>query len=187
LKRTTKETNITAKIKLYSKGESNIDTKVGFLNHMLQTFSKHSLIDIDLICDGDIYVDDHHSVEDSAIVLASTIKEQLFPIKNINRFSSNTIVMDEAAIECCIDISNRPFLVFEMPLEGKVGTFDIELVEEFFRSFAFNLGINLHLIYKRGKNKHHIVECAFKALAITLRNAIEINNKVGVPSTKGIL
>jgi len=185
--RKTKETNITAIVNIYGKGQSKINTRVGFLDHMLESFSKHSLIDIKLDCDGDTHIDDHHSVEDSAIVLAKAIRQDLFPISNINRFASSTIVMDEAAIECGIDISNRPFLVYDIDIDGKIGDFDVELSEEFFRAFAFNLGITLHLIYKRGKNKHHIIECAFKALAITLKNAMEKNNTLGVPSTKGSL
>jgi imidazoleglycerol-phosphate dehydratase len=185
--RKTKETDITSNINIYGKGISNIDTGVGFLDHMLESFSKHSLIDIDLKCDGDIHIDDHHSVEDSAIVLAQSIKKDLFPISNINRFASSTVVMDEAGVECSLDISNRAFLVYDIQLEGKIGTFDTELVEEFFRAFAFNLGITLHIIFKRGKNKHHIVECAFKALALSLRYAMSKNDTVGIPSTKGSL
>jgi len=185
--RKTKETNITVKVDIYGSGKYNINTKIGFFDHMLESFSKHSGIDIDLVCDGDLHIDGHHSVEDSAIVLASAIKKQLFPISNVNRFSSKSIVMDEACIECNIDLSNRAFLVFELPIEGKIGNFDVELVEEFFRAFVFNLGITVHLIYKRGKNKHHIVECSFKALAISLRYAMKKNSNIGVPSTKGIL
>jgi imidazoleglycerol-phosphate dehydratase len=185
--RETKETNITSTINIYGKGDANINTGVGFLDHMLESFSKHSLIDINLECEGDIHIDDHHSVEDSAIVLANAIKQDLFPISNINRFSSVDIVMDEACINCAIDISNRAFLVYDIDIDGKVGSFDVELVEEFFRAFAFNLGITLHIIYKRGKNKHHIIECAFKAVAIALRYAMAKNELVGIPSTKGSL
>lgn len=185
--RETKETQITSSVNIYGSGKSNIDIDVGFLKHMLEAFSKHSLIDIDLTCKGDTYIDDHHSVEDSAIVLAKAIKEDLFPIHNINRFASKTIVMDEAAIECCIDISNRAFLVYDIDIDGKIGTFDVELAEEFFRAFAFNLGLTLHIIYKRGKNKHHIIECAFKAVAIALRFAMAKNEDLGIPSTKGSL
>ena len=185
--RNTKETQITAKVNIYGKGRANINTGVGFLDHMLESFSKHSLIDIDLYCKGDIHIDDHHSVEDSAIALAGAIKQDLFPVKNINRFASHTMVMDEAAVECGIDISGRAFLVFELGIVGKIGTFDVELVEEFFRAFAFNLGITLHIVQKRGKNQHHIVECSFKALAFTLREAMSVNEKVGIPSTKGTI
>ena len=185
--RKTKETDISVKVNLYGSGKYNIKTKIGFFDHMLEALSRHSMIDMDITCDGDTHIDFHHSVEDVAITLAKAIRKDLFPINNINRFANKIVVMDEACMECSIDISNRAFLVFDLPISGLIGTFDVELVEEFFRALAFNLGITLHLIYKRGANKHHIVECAFKSFAMCLRDAISLNEKNGVLSTKGII
>jgi len=185
--RETKETKIEIAINLYGKGVSNINSGVGFLDHMLEAFSKHSGIDLDLKCVGDTHIDDHHSVEDIGIVIGQAINKSLYPIKNIERYGNATVVMDEASISCDIDISNRPFLVFELPIDGKVGNFDCELVEEFFRAFTLNSSITMHLIYNRGKNRHHIIEGAFKALAVSLRRAITINNNMGIPSTKGVI
>lgn len=185
--RTTKETDIKVKLELYGKGETNISTGVGFLDHMLDAFGRHSNINLDIICKGDVHIDDHHSVEDVAIVLAKTLHKAVYPVKNIERYGNATVVMDEASVSCDIDISNRGFLVFDLPIGGKVGDFDVELVEEFFRAFAMNFPITLHLIYNRGTNKHHIVEVAFKALAVALRRALTINANAGIPSTKGVL
>ena len=185
--RKTKETQIEVKLNLYGKGESNIDTGVGFFDHMLEAFTKHAHIDMEVYCKGDTHIDDHHTVEDVGIVIAQALREAIYPVKSIERFGNATVVMDEASITCDIDLSNRGFLVFELPIGGKVGEFDVELVEEFFRAFAFNLPLTLHLIYNRGKNKHHIIEAAFKALAVALRRAVAVNENAGIPSTKGVL
>ena len=185
--RQTKETQISVKVSLYGTGKANIDTGVGFYDHMLEAFTKHSHIDMEVTCKGDTHIDDHHSVEDVAIVIAQALKKEIYPIERIERFGNATVVMDEASVSCDIDLSNRGYLVFELPIEGKVGTFDVELVEEFFKAFAFNLPLTLHLIYNRGKNKHHIIEGAFKALAVSLRRAVSINENAGIPSTKGVL
>lgn len=185
--RTTKETDIKVKLELYGKGETNISTGVGFLDHMLDAFGRHSNIDLDISCKGDVHIDDHHSVEDVAIVLAKTLHKAVYPVKNIERYGNATVVMDEASVSCDIDISNRGFLVFDLPIGGKVGDFDVELVEEFFRAFAMNFPITLHLVYNRGTNKHHIAEAAFKALAVALRRALTVNANAGIPSTKGVL
>ncbi len=185
--RTTKETDIKVKLELYGKGETNISTGVGFLDHMLDAFGRHSNINLDISCKGDVHIDDHHSVEDVAIVLAKALHKAVYPVKNIERYGNATVVMDEASVSCDIDISNRGFLVFDLPVGGKVGDFDVELVEEFFRAFAMNFPITLHLVYNRGTNKHHIVEAAFKALAVALRRALTINANAGIPSTKGVL
>jgi imidazoleglycerol-phosphate dehydratase len=187
IERNTKETKIKASLNLYGEGKYNIDTKIGFFNHMIESMTKHSIMDLELTCDGDIEVDYHHSVEDSGIVIGKLLNDELFPIESIERFGEASIVMDEACVECVIDISNRPFLVFELPDEAKVGEFDCELVEEFFRALVLNASITVHLIFKRGKNKHHIIEAAFKAFAVALRRAIAKNDRVKVPSTKGIL
>ena len=185
--RTTKETDITISLDLNGLGKSNISTGVGFLDHMLESFSKHSLIDLDITCKGDTHIDDHHSVEDVGIVLGSLVAEALYPIEKVERFGSANIVMDEACVSCDIDLSNRPFLVFELDVAGKVGQFDTELVEEFFRAFVLNARISTHIIQLRGKNKHHIIEGAFKSLAVALRRATAKNDRVGIPSTKDVL
>jgi imidazoleglycerol-phosphate dehydratase len=187
VKRETKETQITVKLELYGKGMAKIDTGVGFFDHMLEAFTKHAHIDLEVTCKGDTHIDDHHTVEDIGIVIGQALKEAIYPVKSIERFGNATVVMDEASVSCDIDLSNRGFLVFELPIGGKVGEFDVELVEEFFRAFAFNLPLTLHLIYNRGRNKHHIVEAAFKALAVALRRAVTINENAGIPSTKGVL
>jgi len=185
--RKTKETNISAKLNLYGKGKSEIKTGIGFFDHMLEAFTKHSYMDLEIECDGDTEVDDHHSVEDTGIVIGKLLYKCLYPVKNIERYGNATVVMDEASVTCDIDISNRPYLVFDLPIEGKVGQFDVELVEEFFRALVFNAGITMHLVCNRGKNKHHIIEASFKALAVALRRAIITNERAGIPSTKGML
>ena len=185
--RKTKETDINISLKLYGKGKSNIDTGVGFLNHMLESFSKHSLIDLDVKCVGDVHIDDHHSVEDVGIVLGSLLNQAIYPAKEIERFGSASIVMDEACVECDLDLSNRPFLYHSLNVNGKVGSFDTELVEEFFRAFILNAGISAHIVQKRGSNKHHIIEAAFKSVAVAIRRATTINKRIGIPSTKDVL
>jgi imidazoleglycerol-phosphate dehydratase len=185
--RTTKETDITVSLKLDGTGKSNINTGVGFLNHMLESFSKHSLIDLDIVCKGDTHIDDHHSVEDVGIVLGSLLSQAIYPVKNMERFGSVNIVMDEACVSCDMDLSNRPFLVYELDVSGKVGHFDTELVEEFFRALALNAKITMHIIEIRGKNKHHLIEAAFKSVAVAIRRATTANERIGIPSTKDVL
>lgn len=185
--RKTKETDITISLELNDTGKSNINTGVGFLDHMLESFSKHSLIDMNIECKGDTHIDDHHSVEDIGIVLGSLLAEAIYPVKNMERFGSANIVMDEACVSCDLDLSNRPFLVYEVDVHGKVGQFDTELVEEFFRAFVLNACISVHIVMQRGKNKHHIIEAAFKSLAVAIRRATQRNDRVGIPSTKDVL
>ncbi len=141
IERNTKETKIKLKLEIYGTGKSKINTKIGFLNHMLEAFAKHSLMDLEVECDGDIEVDFHHSVEDIGIVLGMALKEQIYPVKNIERYSNSVVVMDESAVSCDLDISNRAFLVYDSIKEGLIGEFDAELIEEFFRAVAFNAGI----------------------------------------------
>ena len=185
--RKTKETDITISLQISGEGKSKIDTGVGFLDHMLESFSKHSLIDLDISCKGDTHIDDHHSVEDVGIVLGSLFAEAIYPVKNMERFGSASIVMDEACVSCDLDLSNRPYLVYEVNVTGKVGQFDTELVEEFFRAFVLNARISAHIIALRGKNKHHIIEAAFKSLAVAIRRAMQTNDRIGIPSTKDVL
>jgi imidazoleglycerol-phosphate dehydratase len=184
--RETKETNIIVKCDIYGTGSYKINTGVGFLNHMLETFSKHSRIDLDVTCKGDTHIDDHHSVEDVAIAIGQALYKDIFPVGAIKRFGNFSVVMDEALVEATMDISNRPFLFFGLELYGKVGDFDVELVEEFFRALAFNLNITLHLEQKRGKNKHHIIEATFKSFALCLRDAL-VKTDGDIPSTKGAI
>jgi len=186
-KRKTKETDITISLKLNGTGQSNINSGVGFLDHMLESFSKHSLIDINIDCKGDTHIDDHHSVEDIGIVLGSLVADAIYPVKNMERFGSANIVMDEACVSCDLDLSNRPYFVYDLTLNGKVGNFDTELVEEFFRAFILNAKLSAHIIQLRGKNQHHIIEAAFKSLAVAIRRATMHNARVGIPSTKDVL
>jgi imidazoleglycerol-phosphate dehydratase len=185
--RKTKETDITISLNLNGTGKSNIDSGVGFLDHMLESFSKHSLIDLDVKCKGDTHIDDHHSVEDIGIVLGSLLAEAIYPVKNMERFGSANVVMDEACVSCDLDLSNRPFIVYELTLNGKVGNFDTELVEEFFRALILNAKISAHIVQLRGKNQHHIIEAAFKAVGVAIRRSVAKNDRVGIPSTKDVL
>lgn len=185
--RETKETKIKGSVNIKGSGVSSIKTEIGFFDHMLEALSKHSGIDIDLDCVGDLHVDFHHSVEDCGIVIGQLLKSEIFPVSNVERYGNSVVVMDEAAVSCAIDLSNRPFLVYDIELQGKVGNFDIELVEEFFHALVMNSGITCHIIFERGKNKHHIIEAAFKSFAVALRRALKENKKSGVPSTKGVL
>ena len=187
--RATRETDISLDFELYGRAQTQIDTGIGFFDHMLSALAKHAWIDLSLRCKGDLQVDFHHSVEDCGIVLGSAIKEAIYPAQNIERFGDSVVVMDEAAVSAALDFSNRAFLVFDCPSlkRGKIGEFDAELVEEFFRALAFNANLTLHLSQIRGENLHHVAEAAFKAFAVAFRRAISINERAGVPSTKGVL
>ena len=187
--RATKETKIELELELYGRGAVQIQTGIGFFDHMLSAFAKHAWLDLNLRCEGDLQVDFHHSVEDCGIVLGSAIKEAIYPAQNIERFGDSVVVMDEAAVSAALDFSNRAFLVFDCPSlkRGKIGEFDAELVEEFFRALAFNANFTLHISQIRGENLHHVAEAAFKAFAVAFRRAISINERAGVPSTKGVL
>jgi imidazoleglycerol-phosphate dehydratase len=187
LQRTTKETDIVIELTLEGTGQANVSTGIGFFDHMLEALAKHSLIDLNLTCKGDTHVDFHHSVEDVGIVLGQALKAAIYPIQAMERFGNAVVVMDEAAVECALDLSNRPYLVYEVQIEGKVGEFDVELAEEFFRALMTNAGISAHIVALRGKNKHHLLEAAFKAFAVALRRALAKNERAGIPSTKGIL
>ncbi len=184
--RTTKETSIQVAFAPYGSGKAKIDTGIGFFDHMLESFAKHGGFDLEVHCKGDLHIDQHHSVEDVGIVLGEAFHEAIFPVQNVERFGDSVVVMDETAISCALDLSNRPYLVYEVLLEGKIGDFDAELVEEFMRAFVFNAKITCHLIQLRGKNRHHIAEATFKALAVALKRALRRTTS-GVPSTKGVL
>jgi imidazoleglycerol-phosphate dehydratase len=185
--RETKETNITCSLDINGSGDYNINTGIGFFDHMLEALCKHSGIDMQLVCKGDLHIDDHHSVEDCGIVIGKALRDEIFPIKAVERYGNATVAMDEASVSCDLDLSNRPYLVYDINLFGKVGNFDVELVEEFFHALVSNSGITAHIIYNRGKNKHHIIEAAFKAFAVAIRRALVANTRLGIPSTKGVL
>ncbi|WP_299028279.1 imidazoleglycerol-phosphate dehydratase HisB [uncultured Campylobacter sp.] len=187
MQRKTKETDISLELEIYGSGKSEISTGIGFFDHMLEAFCKHALFDMKLVCKGDLHVDFHHSVEDVGIVIGLALREKIYPLSGVERFGEATVVMDEAAVNCALDLSNRPFLVYESISDGKVGEFDIELANEFFQALAFNAAITLHIAKIRGRNSHHILEASFKACAVALRRALAKNARVGVPSTKGVL
>ena len=187
MQRVTKETTITLKLTLVGSGKADIDTGIGFFDHMLEAFCKHSLMDLTLTCKGDTHIDFHHSVEDIGIVLGQALREEIYPIVGVERYGNAIVVMDEASVECALDLSNRPYLVYDIPMDGKVGTFDVELAEEFFRALMYNAGITAHIVAQRGKNKHHLLEAAFKAVAVALRRSLVKNERLGIPSTKGVL
>jgi len=184
--RETKETKIELRLNLNGNGKSNISTGIGFFDHMLEALSKHSGMDLELFCEGDIYVDYHHSVEDVGIVLGQALYKEIFPIKNVERFSNAVAILDEASVECDLDLGGRPYLVYELPIDGAIKDFDMELFEEFFKSLVFNAKIACHLVLKRGRNKHHIAESAFKSFAVALRRALAYREDE-IPSTKGVL
>ena len=185
--RKTKERDITLELEIYGSGSRDISTGIGFFDHMLNALAKHSLMDIKLHCNGDLHIDDHHSVEDCAIVLGQGLKEALYPLGSVERYGNAVVAMDEAAVECALDLSNRAFLIYESKMNPKIGNFDSELVEEFFRALAMNANITLHLIKQRGTNSHHIAEATFKAFAVAFRRAVAKNDRIGIPSTKGVL
>lgn len=187
IKRKTKETDISLKVEFYGRGECKINTGIGFFDHMLNALAKHALMDIELECKGDLEVDAHHSVEDCGIVLGEAFAKAIYPVSGIERFGDAIVVMDEAATQAALDISGRAFLVFDAKMKDKIGKFDSELVEEFFRAFASNAKITLHINKLRGKNAHHISESIFKAVAVALRRALAKNERIGMPSTKGTL
>lgn len=190
LNRTTAETSIKVKLNLDGTGKSNINTKIGFFDHMLTLLSAHSLIDMDIKCDGDIEVDGHHSVEDCGITLGQAFNQAIGDKRGINRYGTFFVPMDEALVLVSLDISGRPFLVCDTgELAPMIGNFDCELVEEFMRAFAFNAGITLHIKVFYGKNSHHKVEGIFKALGHALRQAVEFDERAKnkIPSTKGVL
>ena len=186
IRRETKETKIEVKLEINGSGKSNISTGVGFFDHMLEALAKHSGMDLEVFCDGDIYVDYHHTVEDVGIVLGEALFNEVSPVQNIERYANAVAILDEAAVEVDLDIGGRPYLVYDLPREGMIKDFDMELVEEFFKSLVFNFKIAAHIIYKRGTNKHHIVESAFKSFAVALRRALSYRES-GIPSTKGII
>ena len=189
--RETKETSIDLTISLDGRGVSNIDTGIGFFDHMLNLFAAHGRMDLVVGCNGDIKVDGHHSVEDIGIALGEAVKQALGDKKGINRYGTFYLPMDETLVMVSLDISGRPFLVYDAggPMAPMIGSYDTELTEEFLRAFAFNAGITLHVKVMYGTNSHHKVEAIFKALGHALRTAVKIDPEAAdeIPSTKGML
>lgn len=188
--RKTNETDIKLVLNIDGTGKSDINTKIGFLDHMLELFAKHSRMDLCVVCDGDIQVDGHHSAEDIGIALGNAFSKALGDKRGINRYADVILPMDEALVLCAVDISGRSHLSFtcDFPTE-KIGSFDTELVREFFEAFVRSAGVTLHIKKLDGINSHHIAECVFKACARTLGEASAINTRFAdeIPSTKGVL
>ncbi len=189
VQRKTKETDVRIKLDLDGNGDASISTGLPFLDHMLELFSKHGLFNLEVICKGDLEIDDHHSVEDIAITLGQALTEALGDKAGIKRYGEAIVPMDEALCRSVIDLSGRFYLVYEVQTRRqKIGNFSIELAEHFWRSFAETAKFNLHIDCLRGRNTHHILEGTFKATARALRQAVERDSRItGVLSTKGVL
>jgi imidazoleglycerol-phosphate dehydratase len=190
VKRTTKETDVAVTVDLDGRGEAAIATGIGFLDHMLDLLARHSLIDMTVKASGDLHIDHHHTTEDVGIALGQAVKQALGDMRGITRYADVHLPMDEALSRVAIDISGRPFLVFKSAFaRDKIGTFDTELVREWFQAFAMNAGITVHVETLYGTNDHHISESCFKGLARALRAAVAVDARAKdeVPSTKGSL
>ena len=188
--RATSETDIRVALDLDGSGKGEIATGVGFLDHMLTALARHGMMDLKVAAKGDLHIDDHHTTEDVGIVIGQAIRAALGSKHGIRRFGQALVPMDEALAEAAVDISGRPYLAWSVTFQRpKIGTFDTELVEEFFRAFAFNAGITLHVTLKAGTNAHHVAEACFKAVARALRMATEQDPRSAgaIPSTKGSL
>ena len=190
LERKTNETAISVAVDLDGTGKRKIGTGVGFFDHMLDQLSRHSLIDMTITAKGDLHIDDHHTVEDVGIALGQAIAKAVGDKRGIRRYGHFRLAMDDAQVACALDLSARPFLICNLPFPtAKIGTFDTELVREFFQALSTHGGITLHLDLIHGINSHHIAEAAFKAVAKSLRMAVESDPRAGdaLPSTKGML
>jgi imidazoleglycerol-phosphate dehydratase len=187
--RRTKETDITLELNLDGCGRSDIRTKIGFFNHMLDGFARHGLFDLTLRCDGDTEVDCHHSIEDTGIVLGTAIKEAVGDKKGIRRYGSCILPMDEALVLCAVDLSGRPYLVYDAAFTNeRIGEMDTQMAKEFFYAISYTAGMNLHLKVLSGENDHHIMEAMFKAFAKALDQATQYDERItDVLSTKGSL
>jgi imidazoleglycerol-phosphate dehydratase len=188
--RTTNETEISVSVTLDGTGQHRMATGVGFFDHMLDQLSRHALIDIALSAKGDLHIDDHHTVEDCGIALGQALARALGDKRGIRRYGECSLPMDDAQVRCALDLSGRPYLVWNVPFPtAKIGTFDTELVREFFQALATHAGITLHVDLIHGINSHHIAEAVFKAVARSLRLAVEADPRMAgsIPSTKGML
>jgi imidazoleglycerol-phosphate dehydratase len=190
VERKTKETNVFVSLDLDGQGEYDVDTGIGFLDHMLEQLSRHSLMDLKVRAQGDLHIDYHHTTEDTGIVIGEAVRRALGDFKGIRRYATSVIPMDETCTRVSIDVSQRPYLVWKVNFtKPKLGDMDTELFKEWFQAFAQNAGITLHIENMYGENNHHIVESCFKGLARALRDAVEIDPRTSgrVPSTKGVL
>jgi imidazoleglycerol-phosphate dehydratase len=188
--RQTAETDISVELALDGSGRYDNKTGVGFFDHMLDQLGRHALLDLTVRCTGDLHIDDHHTVEDVGIALGQALAEALGDKRGIRRYGACLLPMDDALVRAALDLSGRPFLVWNVDLPtAKIGTFDTELVREFFQAFSTHGGITLHVDALHGINSHHIAEAAFKAVARALREAVETDPRKSdaVPSTKGML
>ena len=189
VKRITKETKISCRIDLDGSGEAKINTGIGFFDHMLNSFAKHGLLDLELTADGDLEVDNHHTVEDVGIVLGQAIREAIGGKAGINRFGSSFVPLDESLAHCVIDLSGRPYLVFhaDFPVE-RVGSMETETVKEFFYALSYSAMMNINIRVIDGVNAHHMMEAMFKACGRALCEAVGKNPRIkGIPSTKGVI
>lgn len=185
--RKTAETDISLKINIDGTGVSTVNTGIGFLDHMLTLFAKHSKMDLEVRCKGDIEVDYHHTVEDIGIVLGKALYDAMGDKRSIKRYSSMILPMDETLVLSALDVSGRPYIVYEAP-DGETAGLEVEMFGEFFRAVAFNAGITLHIKVLSGTNAHHVIEAIFKSVARSLREALETDaRESGIPSTKGVL
>ena len=188
--RQTKETKIEVAVNLDGTGDYEVSTGIGFLDHMLEQLSRHSLIDLKVAAEGDLHIDFHHTTEDTGIVIGEAVREALGDFKGLTRYGSATIPMDETCTRVSLDVSQRPYLIWKVAFtKPKLGDMDTELFKEWFQAFAQAAGVTLHVENLYGENNHHIVESCFKGLARALREAIEIDPRKSdaVPSTKGVL
>jgi imidazoleglycerol-phosphate dehydratase len=190
VERKTRETEVAVSVDLDGSGDADIDTGIGFLDHMLESFSRHSMIDLKVRAQGDLHVDYHHTTEDTGIVIGEAVKKALGDFAGITRFGAALIPMDETCTRVAIDLSNRPYFVWRVAIpKPKLGEMDTELFKEWFQAFAQHAGLCLHIENLYGENSHHIVESCFKGTARALRQAITLDERLegGVPSTKGTL
>ncbi len=188
VERKTKETQIRVELDIDGRGNSSISTPIPFMNHMLELFAKHSLITLKIRVKGDVEVDEHHTVEDMGICLGEAFGKAIGKKIGIKRFSSISMPMDDALCDVGLDFSGRPFLVFNVRFKKAKAGFDFAVLEEFFRAFVFNAGLNLHINMRYGNNNHHIAESIFKGMARAVLEALSIDKRIkGVPSTKGRL
>jgi len=190
VERKTKETEVTLQLSLDGTGSAKIQTPIPFFSHMLEAWARHGLMDLAVEASGDVEVDIHHTVEDVGIVLGRALREALGDKKGIVRYGAAFVPMDEALVQASVDVSGRPFLVFNVPVaRARVSNFDLDMLQEFFRAFAFNAEITLHVTMHYGHNLHHIAEAVFKAVGRSLAEATRLNPRItGVlPSTKGAL
>lgn len=188
--RKTKETSVSVTVNLDGRGVYDVSTGIGFFDHMLEQLSKHALIDLTIVCEGDLHIDGHHTAEDVGITLGQAIKQAVGDKKGIRRYGHMTLVMDEARSSVALDLSNRPYLLWDVDFTvDRLGEMDTELFEEFFRALVGAAGITVHVSQLAGTNNHHIIEASFKAFAKALRMALETDPRAAdaLPSTKGAL